>query len=250
MSEITSGSRPSLTAYVQRLSEAAPQADRDVVLKACEDLVEYARAMGQVPSPTTARDLLNLLRAYRRFEALSVLADALIRMGREELFATRLYAQGLIDQGLLIAAREILHGLIRRAASDPPERSEVRGLMGRVNKQIYVDARGRPSDQARQALRQAIACYQEVYEEDHQRHLWHGVNLVALMHRAHIDGIAIRGLPDPVSLADAIIEAVRNPQGRALEGWDYACAAEACIAPRGLGCRDRLDGAVYRTQID
>jgi len=230
MSEITSGSRPSLTAYVQRLSEAAPQADRDVVLKACEDLVEYARAMGQVPSPTTARDLLNLLRAYRRFEALSVLADALIRMGREELFATRLYAQGLIDQGLLIAAREILHGLIRRAASDPPERSEVRGLMGRVNKQIYVDARGRPSDQARQALRQAIACYQEVYEEDHQKHLWHGVNLVALMHRAHIDGIAIRGLPDPVSLADAIIEAVRNPQGRTVEGWDYACAVEACIA--------------------
>jgi hypothetical protein len=230
MSEITSGSGPSLAAFAQRLSEAAPQADRDVVLKACEEFVEYARAMGPIPSPTAARDLLNLLRRYRRFEALSVLADALIRMGREELFVSRLYAQGLIDQGLLIAAREVLRGLIRRAAADPAEHSEVQGLMGRVNKQIYVDARGRPSDQARQALRQAIACYQKVYEEDRQNHLWHGVNLVALIHRARTDGIAIRGLPDPVTLAGAIIQAVRNPQGRTVEAWDYACAAEACIA--------------------
>ena len=90
MSEITSGSGPSLAAFAQRLSEAAPQADRDVVLKACEEFVEYARAMGPIPSPTAARDLLNLLRRYRRFEALSVLADALIRMGREELFVSRL----------------------------------------------------------------------------------------------------------------------------------------------------------------
>ena len=49
MSEITSGSDHSLAAFAQRLREAAPQADRDVVLKACKELVEYARAMGQIP---------------------------------------------------------------------------------------------------------------------------------------------------------------------------------------------------------
>jgi hypothetical protein len=106
----------------------------------------------------------------------------------------------------------------------------VRGLIGRVNKQIYVDARGRPSDQARQALRQAIGCYREGYDEDPQNRLWHGVNLVALMHRARTDGIAISGLPDFRAVASAIIEAARNPQGRMVEAWDYACAAEACIA--------------------
>ena len=170
MSEITSSPRPSLTTLTQRLSATAPQGDRDLVLTACQQLIEHARATGQIPSPTTVIDLLELLRRYRRFEALSVLAGALIRMGRDELIVWRLYAQGPIDQGLLIPGWEVLRGLVRCAAGDPIEYSEVRGLMGRVNKQIYVDARGRSSDQARQALRQAIACYQEVYDEDRQKH--------------------------------------------------------------------------------
>lgn len=225
-----SGSGSSLVALTQRLSDAAEHGDSEHALAACQELVEHARATGQTPNAPAAGELLTLLRGYRRFEALSVLADALIRMGREEPIVLRLYAQGLIDQGLLIAAREVLRGLTRRATSDPADASEVRGLMGRVNKQIYVDARGRPSDQARQALRQAIACYREVYDEDPQNRLWHGVNLVALTHRARTDGIAIKGLPDSRALASAIIEAMRNPQGRMVEAWDYACAAEACIA--------------------
>ena len=230
MPDRLSSSVPSLAAFIQRVNDAAQQGNRDLVLTACQELVEHARLTGQIPNAAAIRDLLELLRGCRCFEALSRLADALIRMGREELIVSRLYAQGLIDQGLLIAAREVLRGLIRRAADDPGEHSEARGLMGRVNKQIYVDARGRPSDQARQALRQAIACYREVYEEDPQQHLWHGVNLVALTQRARADGIAIRGLPDCRDLATAILEAVGNLQRRTVDAWDYACAAEACIA--------------------
>jgi hypothetical protein len=228
--DTVSGSVRSLAALTQRLGGAAKQSDRDVVLTACRELVEFARTTGQIPDPAAASDLLTLLRSNRHFEALSVLADALIRMGREELLVSRQYVQGLIDQGLLIAAREVLRGLVRSATDDPTEHLEAQGLMGRVNKQIYVDARGRPSDQARTALRQAIACYREVYDEDPHKHLWHGVNLVALMHRARTDGIAIRGLPDSRVLAGAIVETVRNPQGRAVDSWDYASAAEACIA--------------------
>src|SRR5262245_54312034 len=224
-----SGSGASLSALIRRVSEAADQGDNELTLTACRELVEQARQTGQIITAVTARELLILLRSHRRFEALSVLADALIRMGREEPLVLRLYAQGLIDHGLLVAAREVLVGLIRRA-TDPTEQPELRGLMGRVNKQIYLDARGRPSDQARQALRQAIARYREVYEADPQNHLWHGVNLVALTHRARSDGIAIRGLPDPRDVASAIVKAVRDPQRRETDAWDYACAAEACIA--------------------
>ena len=220
----------SLSAFIRRLSEVSKQSDRQLVLAACQELVEYVRTTGQVPDPAATREVLELLRGFRHFEALSVLADALIRMGRDELNVWRQYAQGLIDQGLLIAAREVLGGVIRRATDDPNEYSQARGLMGRVNKQIYVDARGRPSDLARRALRQAIACYREVYDENPQKHLWHGVNLVALMHRARADGITIKGLPDPGAVASAIVEAVRDPQGRMVEAWDYGSAAEACIA--------------------
>jgi len=230
MSEEPSGSGPRLAVFIQRLSEAAEDGDSNRALTACRELVEYAQLSGRAPGPDTVADLLNLLRAHRRFGALSVLADAMLRMGREEPIVSRLYAQGLVDQGLLIAAREVLRGLVRRAAGDRLEHSEARGLMGRVNKQIYVVAHGRPSDQARQALRQAIACYQEVYDEEPQKHLWHGVNLLALMHRARSDGIAIRGLPDPQILANAVVEAVRNQLGSSAQAWDYACAAEACIA--------------------
>ncbi|HEX3411266.1 MAG TPA: tetratricopeptide repeat-containing protein, partial [Stellaceae bacterium] len=174
----------SLSVFIKRLSEVTKQSDSQLVLAACQELVEYARSTAQVPDPAAAREVLELLRGSRHFEALSVLADALIRMGRDELIVSRHYVQGLIDQGLLIAAREVLGGVIRRSTDDPNEYSEARGLMGRLNKQIYVDARGRPSDLARRALRQAIACYREVYDEDPQKHVWHGVNLLALMHRA------------------------------------------------------------------
>src|ERR1700740_2305096 len=128
----------SLSVFIKRLGEVAKQSDSQLVLAACQDLVEYARSTGQVPDPAATRELLELLRGSRHFEALSVLADVLIRMGRDELVAARQYAQGLIDQGLLIAAREVLGGVIRRATADPTEYSETRGLMGRLNKQIYV----------------------------------------------------------------------------------------------------------------
>ena len=230
MNETAAESVRSLPVFIKQLREVAKQSDSQLALAACQDVVEYARTTGQVPDPAATRELLELLRGSRHFEALSVLADALIRMGREELIVSRQYVQGLIDQGLLIAAREVLGGVIRRATDDPSEHAEARGLLGRVNKQIYVDARGRPSDLARRALRQAIACYREVYDEDPQKHLWHGVNLLALMHRARADGITVKGLPDPGILASAIVEAVRNPQGRTVEAWDYGSAAEACIA--------------------
>src|SRR5260370_1863780 len=220
----------SLPILIKRLSEVAKQSDSQLVLAACQELVEYARTIGQVPDPAATKELLELLRGSRHFEALSVLADALIRMGRDELIVSRQYVQGLIDQGLLVAAREVVGDVIRRAADDPHEDSEARGLMGRVNKQIYVDARGRPSDLARGALLQAIACYREVYDKDPHNNLWHGVNLLALMHRSRADGITITGLPDSGALANAIIEAVRNPQGRTVGAWDYGSAAEACIA--------------------
>jgi hypothetical protein len=152
MNETAAGSDRSLAFFINRLSEVAKQSDSQLVLTAGQELVEYARTTGQAPDPAATKELLDLLRGSRHFEALSVLADALIRMGRDELIVSRQYVQGLIDQGLLIAAREVLGGVIRRAADDPNEDSEARGLMGRVNKQIYVDARGRPSDLAREAL--------------------------------------------------------------------------------------------------
>jgi septal ring factor EnvC (AmiA/AmiB activator) len=124
-----SGSGSNLAALTQRLREAAQQGDSEVTWTACRALVEHARATCQIPPAATVRELLALLRSSRRFEALAVLAEALIRMGREEPIVLRFDAQGLIDQALLIAARGVLQGLLRRATSDPTEHVELRGLM-------------------------------------------------------------------------------------------------------------------------
>jgi hypothetical protein len=100
MSETAAEFARSLPVFIKRLGEVAQQSDSQLVLAACQELVEYARTTGQVPDPAATKELLELLRGSRHFEALPVLADALIRVGRDELIASRQYVKGLIDQGL------------------------------------------------------------------------------------------------------------------------------------------------------
>ena len=81
MNETAAEAVRSLPAFIKRLSEVAKQSDSKPVLAACQELVDYARTTGQVPDPAATKELLELLRGSRHFEALSLLADALIRMG-------------------------------------------------------------------------------------------------------------------------------------------------------------------------
>src|SRR5260370_7446112 len=140
MNETAAESVRSLPVLIKRLSEVAKQSDSQLVLAACQELVEYARTTGQVPDPAATKELLELLRGSRHFEALSVLADALIRMGRDELIVSRQYVQGLIDQGLLIAAREVLGDGSRRAAPEPHEALDPRVLLTPATNQHHPDA--------------------------------------------------------------------------------------------------------------
>jgi hypothetical protein len=81
MSETAAEFARSLPVFIKRLGEVAQQSDSQLVLAACQELVEYARTTGQVPDPAATKELLELLRGSRHFEALPVLADALIRVG-------------------------------------------------------------------------------------------------------------------------------------------------------------------------
>ena len=153
MNETTAEYVRSLPAYLKRLSEVAKQSDSQLVLAACQELVEYARTTGQVPDPAATKELLELLRGSQHFEALSVLADALVRMGRDELIVSRQYVQGLIDQGLLIAAREVVGDVIRRAAGDPNE--DFGGARSHGSRQ-QTDLRRRPRHTERSGARGLI----------------------------------------------------------------------------------------------
>ena len=65
-------------------------------------------------------------------------------------------------------------------------RSRRRGLLGRINKQRYVN--GRDPAAAKTSILAAIEAYRSVFDEDN-KHTWHGVNAASLILRAARDGI-------------------------------------------------------------
>ena len=157
------------------------------------------------------------------------LAYLLIRLGCGAHVVYRQYAQALIDRGELIPGLEFLLALAGRAKDDPQEYSQACGLLGCVYKQIYIEAQGSQLGMAETSLVNAIAYYRRIYDAD-PRNIWHGVNVVALLGRAERDGIAIPNAPNQKSMAEAVAKYVTERWIEELPAWEYATAAEACLA--------------------
>jgi hypothetical protein len=157
--------------------------------------------------------------------------DALIQSEQDTPKIRRQYAQSLIDQGNLTAALAVLTDLVVRTAHDPGEHAEARGLIGRVYKQLYVNAREATSERHRRHLERAVQAYLEVYHTNPRGYLWHGINVVALLLRARHEHIALNGYPNAEELARAILQVIeeKDADGKA-DTWDLATAAEACVA--------------------
>ena len=82
---------------------------------------------------------------------------------------------------------------------------------------------------AEAALGEAIAYYRKVYDADPTK-VWHGVNIVALLRRAMRDGVVAPDASNPNLIAEAIRSHVDQRWTEELPAWDYAAAAEACLA--------------------
>jgi hypothetical protein len=78
--------------------------------------------------PRSARQLLQMLRRKRRFELISVLADAFLRAGTDTHEIRRLYAQAMIDQGNLTAAEDQLRTIVADPKVPLREQYEANGL--------------------------------------------------------------------------------------------------------------------------
>ncbi|HKH49129.1 MAG TPA: serine protease [Thermoanaerobaculia bacterium] len=216
--------------FEQRLKTAADAFDRAEAARLCDELIAHLDRSDDVYEEKPAKRILGILRRKCWFDLLQRAADAFLRADQTAFQIRRQYAQSMIDQGNLTAAVITLEALEAAAANDPEESAEARGLLGRVRKQQYVNA-GEPGSQRNQRnLKQAIAAYYAVYQEDKSR-LWHGINAVALLARARRDGVEIEGFPTPEVLAEEIL-AVLTDRAKAgpLEAWDLATAAEAAVA--------------------
>lgn len=217
--------------FLERLRAAVDAYDGERAAALCQELIDRLND-GEALEPGVGKTVLASLRRKCYFELMEKVADALREAGLDDNQVRRQYAQALIDQGKIPAAAYVLELLVDRTAEDPGENAEARGLLGRISKQLYVNAvkddpQATGKHRARQNLQKAVKAYQEVYESDPARHLWHGINAVALTLRAERDGVELEGAPDARRIARDILEVITATK---TDAWSYATALEASVA--------------------
>jgi trypsin-like peptidase/tetratricopeptide repeat protein len=175
-----------------------------------------------------ARGVLAALRKKRQFRLIVKVAEAFVRSGQDAPRIRRQYAQALIDQGILLAPEPILDALTIGPLEDS-EVAEAHGLLGRIYKQLYINTSAPSSQSARLFFERAVTEYSQIYRLDPQRYTWHGINLVALIHRGAVDGINADGAAAANDIATRILTAL--PQlSQIRDAFDLATSLEALIA--------------------
>jgi hypothetical protein len=216
--------------FTQKLQRAADSFDHDKVEILCNDLVTHLRQRADPFPKDSAEKTLSILRRKRYFKLMQQVADAFIRAGLRHPKIHRQYAQALLDDSNISAGLSVLRSTLKEFRLPKKEMAEVQGLIGRAYKQIYMDADDMRPKKNREALRMAIRTYYGVYESN-KNNLWHGINTVSLLKRAHRDKVIIRGTPGAEKIAEEIIAYI-NKKGDAetLNMWDIATGAEAYVA--------------------
>lgn len=165
---------------------------------------------------------LSLLRRKSRFASLERLASMFFMAGHPYPVIRRQWAQSLLDQNRVAQALSALREAAAKFADDPVEGPELRGLIGRAYKQLYVNEGGAEN------LVAAIDAYRDDWLGRRGDYRWPGINVVALVERAQRD--AVSGF-QPIDAKETAKEILDDIDSRAAGGyWDYATALEASIA--------------------
>lgn len=214
---------------LDRITEATKKFDRAGAMAAARDLAAAIRAAGGPGSAETARQAVKRLREARYHDAAMLVADAVFESGVDDSRLRVLYAQSLIDSGLLAAALPLLTTVGPDDAAYP----EARGSVGRVYKQLYVNGGGDPTLR-QHYFDQAFQAYYGHYEATGNP--WHGINTVALAELARRRELDCPAVP---LLAPTLLERLRGSTST----WDYATAGEAAVAVRDYEQAKTLYGA-------
>lgn len=231
---------PDMAALRQQLEAALRLYDWGTARSLCQGLVQNALE-ARSPCPTgDAVAILKALRAKRRFPEILMVAEAFVFSGQDAPLVRKHYAQALIDSGLLLAAEPVLRRLADDSFEGDSQVEEAHGLLGRVSKQRFVNARRPDSRYVRAAFERSLAEYLQTYRLNPLRNYWHGVNAVALIHRAAADHIPIVHAPQPDLLAREILETLRNAPENG-DPFALATRGEALLSLRDFrGAEDAL----------
>lgn len=191
------------TSLGARLISALDQQDERAISESLSLLKQRAQTSRLAPALLVGT--IAELQRRKRFRDLIHVAESAIDSAGSRGIAVapaellRRYSQALIEQGALTAAETMLAELATRLDDEaaPPQllaqANEIRGLQGRVAKQRYMNSGGEHH------LSAAINRYQQAYQtsrklatdEDRDAAVWHGGNLLALLHRAQRDGVEV-----------------------------------------------------------
>lgn len=234
----------------EKLAAAVASNDKATVRELVGGLVAYVHSHHDCYDPDEAGNILNVLRRRRLFEEMRRAADAFLNNGCHSYKIRKYYAQALVDLGYLAAAEDVLTHLKVDAAADynnaslditereeaVKEWAEASGLLGRVSKDLYVNARAPDVDRNGAALNDAIDYYYGCYTVEKKRMAkrhWRGINAVALARRARHDHVDVTTPFDVLGTAETILDEVRRSQNvndREIDIWAAANAMEASIA--------------------
>jgi hypothetical protein len=193
-----------------------------------QQALSRVRGLGSDVEVVQASNLVEELRNARQYPELLQLAEEISRRSPDDARNRRLYAQGLIEQGMATAAIDLLKPLAARLPGSNPEQAEAMGLMGRAYKQIFFDAGDKTSAGARSSLEQAIAIYRKAFEGN-EANTWHGVNLVALLTRARRLGLQVAKDLMPDEVAHRVVARLNAVPADKRDEWHLPTLAEASL---------------------
>jgi hypothetical protein len=219
------------SSFVQRLFEKLDSFDWAGAETICNELITRLNDASVEFPEEHAKQILKMLRKKCQFRLMELVADALIRSGQASPQIRRQYAQSMIDQGSFTSPEFLLNGLASDNSVSPGERAEANGLLGRIYKQLFVDAGGRNTPRQQRNLRKALNYYYQVYQADRSANLWHGINVVALLARARDLGISADLAEDERTLAKNILKVIETKsEAGTANAWDRATSVEANVA--------------------
>jgi len=220
----------------RQLSAALDTFDWSTVQQLLKDLIDrLARNPSDFDEPF-ARRVLSRLQRKRRFGQMTRVGDAFLQAGFTGHQVRRRYAQALIDQGIFHAAEHVLRAVVADTLVPPFEQEEAQGLLGRIGKQIYVNADAPANSRNVARLQNAVDSYWLSYVLDPAANYWHGINVVACLRRAETDGIQLHSPAAPEKVATEILKNLQNRENQSKTGelspFELATFLEVYVALR------------------
>jgi tetratricopeptide repeat protein/trypsin-like peptidase len=174
----------------------------------------------------------NQLRDHQQHEYMKVFGEALTADDRSTFETDKHYAQALIDTGEPKKALSLLRSMAKDGDSrDNFEHySEAMGLIGRVHKDLYLEASEQDLDAAEKHLTRSLNAYGEPWKRSSSQCNWHAVNLLALSSNATVKGFKLPDDFDETGVANGVVSTIQEIPENDRNYWDWASLAEANVA--------------------